>query len=145
MKNICIILLAFLFSCKTNTAPSKSITFKAAENYFVKNTYRVGKPVEKVITSKKEFDEIFGMAAYMGNKGMPTAIDFSKEQVIAIMLPITNTSTEIFPLKLVNTKTDEAEFFYKIKTGEKLSYDIKPKLLLIINKDYKTIHFNKED
>lgn len=145
MKNVFIIFLVLLFSCKTNTNKSESITFKVAKNYFVKNAQVINTPAEKVITSKKEFDEIFGTAAHMGENGMPTAIDFSKEQVIAIMLPVTNTSTEIFPVKIVRANPDDAEFYYKIKSGEKLSYDIKPRLLLIISKEYKIVHFNKED
>jgi hypothetical protein len=145
MKNLFIIFLAFLFSCKTNTGKSESIAFKVADHYFVKNTQTVKIPAEKVITSKEQFDEIFGTSAHMGKNGMPTSIDFSKEQVIAIMLPVTSTSTEILPLKLVNTKTEEAEFYYKVKSGEKLSYEIKPKLLVIASKEYKIIHFNKEN
>ncbi|MFP3598630.1 hypothetical protein [Chryseobacterium sp. SIMBA_029] len=145
MKNILIIFLAFLFSCKTNTRKSEPIAFRVAQNYFVKNTQTVNIPAEKVITSKEQFDEIFGTAAHMGKNGMPTAIDFSREQVIAILLPVTNTSTEISPVKLINTDSDKAEFYYKIKSAEKLSYGIKPSLLLIISKEYKMIHFNKEN
>jgi len=145
MKNILIICLALLFSCTTNSHTAESVPFKVADNYFVKNTQTVNIPVEKVITSKQEFDKIFGTAAHMGKNGMPTAIDFSKEQVIAIMLPVTGTSTEIVPVKLVKTHPAEAEFYYKIKSGEKLSYNIKLSVLLIVSKEYKMIRFNKQD
>lgn len=145
MKNVFIIFFVILFSCKTNTNQTELITFKVAKNYFVKNTPTGNTIVEKVITSQKEFDEIFGTAARMGDSGLPTAIDFSKEQVIVVMLPVTNTSTEIFPVKIVRVNPDVAEFHYKIKYGERLSHDIKPKLLLSISKEYKIIHFNKED
>lgn len=131
MKSIFIIFLAFLFSCKANADQSKSIVFTAADNYFVKNSQIIDKSLEKVIISQKEFDEIFGTAVHRGEKGIPTAIDFSKEQIIAVMLPVKNTSTEILPLKLVNTKTNEAEFFYEIKPGKKLSYGVRPELLLV--------------
>ncbi|MFP3599493.1 hypothetical protein [Chryseobacterium sp. SIMBA_029] len=145
MKKILIIFLALMFSCKTSTNTAGSVPFKIADNYFVKNTQTVNLPVEKVITSKQEFDKIFGTAAHMGESGIPTAIDFSKDQVIAVMLPVTGISTEIVPVKLVKTHPAEAEFHYKIKSGEKLSYTIKPSVLLIVDKEYKMIRFNKQE
>ena len=75
------------------------------------------------------------MATAMGKDGKPTAIDFSKQFVIAIILPITEIETEINPVK-VEENGDSLLYSYEVKTGEKQSYSIQPVSIIILDKKY---------
>lgn len=146
MKKITLTIMCFLLvlSCNTgNNIETSKPLYKVAEKYFVKNDQTVNTPTEKVITNQEEFDKIFGAAAHMGKNGTPTAIDFSKEQVIAIMLPVTNIYTKIHPINLIITKIKDAEFYYKIEYGEKLNFNIKPLALIVVSKKIQKINLKK--
>ncbi len=111
---------------------SADIPYTVADNYFVKNTV---KKVPAKITSQAQFDKYFGMAAVMGEGGLPTYIDFSKQFVIAVDAPETNVDTELIPASL---KTDGKKllFTYKTKKGEQRSYTTHPFALIIVSKEY---------
>ena len=79
------------------------------------------------------------MATTMGKDGKPTPIDFSKQFVLAIVLPVTDFATEINPVK-VEEKGDSLLYSYEVKTGEKQSYSIQPVSIIILDKKYE----NKE-
>lgn len=65
-----------------------NIPYVVMNNYFLKNNVvGISYPL---ITKQEEFSGLFGMAAVMGKDGAPTSVDFSKESVIAIVLPETN-------------------------------------------------------
>lgn len=110
------------------------IPYLIAQNYFVKNTV-VSIPNPKIET-KAEFDSYFGAAATMNENGKPTTIDFSKQYVIAIVLPITDTETSIMPLSLIKVKEASMVFEYKTTLGSKLSYTIRPFLIVLVDKKY---------
>src|SRR5690625_3486628 len=143
IKNIFIILsCVFMFTACENTNKTKKnttndavISYKIAKNYFVKNT--VDEIENPKIISQEDFDEIFGMATTMGEDGKPTSIDFSKEFVIAVILPETDISTELQPIDLIENEKNNLIFTYKKEEGEKLSHTIKPALILIVDNNHK--------
>ena len=94
-----------------------------AKNYFFKNDQVI--PEYPKITTEEEFNKLFGMATTMGENGKPTAIDFTKQFVLAIVLPETDFATEINPVK-VEEKGDSLLYTYEVKTGEKQSFSIQP-------------------
>jgi uncharacterized lipoprotein NlpE involved in copper resistance len=114
-----------------NETKMKTITFTLAKNYFVQNT------VEKVdnpkIETAEKFNEIFGMATTMGKDGKPTEIDFSKQYVIAVILPETDLSTHVSPISLLKTG-NEITLHYKSVVGQKQSWTTRPNFAIIIDK-----------
>ena len=136
---------------------SSEVAFEVAKNYFFKNGRsseshpslledgRVvtdeGKVNDQVfpeypkITTEEEFNKLFGMATTMGNDGKPTAIDFTKQFVLAIVLPETDFATEINPVK-VEEKGDSLLYTYDVKTGEKQTFSIQPVSIIILDKKY---------
>ena len=112
---------------------NNEIAFEEAKNYFFKNGEAI--PADPKITSEEAFNKLFGMATTMGKDGKPTEIDFSKQFVLAIVLPVTNIDTEIKPIK-VEEKGDTLLYTYEIKTGEKQTYSIQPVSIIILDKKY---------
>ncbi len=111
---------------------NKNIPFTMAKNYFVHNTVtKIDNP--KMETAEK-FSEIFGMATTMGITGKPTEIDFSKQFVIAVILPETDLSTTIYPISLLKNTKNEIILHYKSVVGEKQSFTTRPNLILIVDK-----------
>jgi Uncharacterized conserved protein len=143
------VLLAFavllgLVACTTNKATSaeksvvsSEVPFTVAEHYFFNKGQDI--PVNPKITSEELFKQLFGMATVMGENGKPTKIDFSKQFVLAVVLPVTDINTEINPVK-VEEKGDTLFYHYDVKTGEKQSFSIQPLSIIILDKKYE----NKE-
>jgi hypothetical protein len=115
-------------------AAAEEIPYVVAHNYFVKNT------VESIenpkIETEEAFNSYFGMAATMSENGKPTAIDFTKEYVIAVVLPKSDIATTIKPISLIKETDNGILFKYQIESGNKQSFISKPVLLLIVNKKY---------
>jgi hypothetical protein len=115
-------------------AAAEAIPYVVAHNYFVKNT------VESIENPKIETEEVFntyfGMAATMNKDGKPTAIDFAKEYVIAVVLPKSDIATTIIPVSLKKETDNGILFKYQIESVNKQSFISKPVLLLIVNKKY---------
>lgn len=128
--------LLMLVGCTTNK-PSKAnvenVPFEVAKNYFFKNNQAI--PVSPKITTAETFDQLFGMAAFMGKDGQPTAIDFDKQFVLAIVLPETDIMTEIIPQK-VEAKDNQLFYSFEVKTGEQQSFTIQPISIIIIDKQF---------
>ena len=124
-------------SAVENNGESSEVAFEVAKNYFFKNNQVI--PETPKITTEEEFNKLFGMATTMGEEGKPTTIDFTKQFVLAIVLPLTDMATEISPVKL-EEHGDSLLYTYEIKTGEKLSFTIQPVSIIIIDKQYE----NKE-
>lgn len=115
--------------CKSN-----EVAFSVAKNYFFKNNPK-GLPESPKITSEEAFNELFGMATTMGENGKPTVIDFTQQFVLAIVLPATDIDTEINPVK-VEEKGDSLFYAFEVKKGEKLTYNVKPISIIILDKEY---------
>ena len=116
-----------------NIEESSEVAFEIAKNYFFKNDQQI--PSSPKITTEEEFNKLFGMATVMGKDGKPTAIDFTKQFALAIVLPVTDTATEITPVK-VEAKSDSLFYTYEVKTGEKQTYSIQPVSIIILDKQY---------
>ena len=112
-----------------------SVPYTVANNYFVNNN--IGDTVPPVkITSREELEKYFGMAAGMGKDGQPTPIDFSKQYVIAVVKPVTDTLTVLKPKSLKRNKKGNVVFTYKVKTKGTQSYSIRPLLMIVVDKTY---------
>lgn len=109
-----------------------AVNFTLANNYFVNNT--VTKLENPKIETQEHFDEIFGTSAHMGNDGKPTVIDFSKQNVLAVVLPETDRQTEIYPISLQKDEKGEILLTYEVKVGQKQTYTIRPNFAVIIDK-----------
>ncbi|MDR2145390.1 MAG: hypothetical protein LBE91_02885 [Tannerella sp.] len=108
------------------------IIFSIAKNYFVKNTVNIlDNP--KIETSEK-FNDIFGMATTMGNEGKPTEIDFTKQYVIAVILPETDLQTTVEPVSLQKNEAGEIILTYKSMVGQKQSFTTRPNFAIIVDK-----------
>lgn len=128
--------LLVLAGCTTHKpaeANVENVPFQVAKNYFFKNDQTL--PVSPKITTATAFNQLFGMAAFMRKDGQPTAIDFDKQFVLAIVLPVTDMSTQIMPLK-VEAKGNRLFYYYEVKTGEQLSFSIQPVSIIILDKQY---------
>ena len=121
---------------KTSTSvenkESGEVPFTVAKNYFF--NHNVGIPGTK-ITTQEDFQKHFGMATTMGEEGKPTAIDFSKQFVVDVILPGSQWPLEINPLKL-ETKGDTLFYSYDIKVGQKQSYWSQYISVIVIDKEY---------
>lgn len=130
------------FSCTVNVA-QKDIPYQSAKKYFVKNTSGQKDLIEKIITSQDEFDQIFGAATTMGQGGKPTPIDFSKENVLALIYPKTNLEVQMIPASL-QEKGQNIVYSYKVIEGGPRSFMTIPNTIIIIQKpDSKKIIFQK--
>lgn len=150
MKKIILvaIILGLVSACKTNTKADNTenakaesvesqqadIPFLVAERYFVNNTVDDQTYTLK-ITNEKDFDNYFGKAPVMGQGGTPTEIDFSKQYVIAVIVPKTDNSTTITPIEL-SKQGENILFSYQVSKGEKQSFTIRPALAIVVNNDY---------
>ncbi len=139
--------LIFMAACGNNQVldaksqenkEGNEVIYEVAHNYFFKNDIGI-LPENPKITSEEEFNKLFGMATTMGQDGKPTEIDFTKQFVLAIVLPVTEFSTEINPEKVVE-KGDSLLYHFEVKTGEKQTFSIQPISIIILDKKYE----NKE-
>lgn len=108
------------------------ISFTLVKNYFVKNT--VEKLDNPKIETAEKFNEIFGMATTMGKDVKPTEIDFKKQNVIAVILPETDLSTNINPISLMKNTKNEITLNYKSVVGQRQSFTTRPNFAIIIDK-----------
>lgn len=128
------------------TSQSQPIPYTIAHGYFVRNDVD-SLPLNRIIT-REQFDSVFGMAAVMGKDGMPTPIDFDRQFVIAVDVPVTNRATSIIPVSLdfvpapqkpanVQAKIvagTTIEFTYKVQFGATQSYSTHPVLILVVDR-----------
>ena len=131
MKKLIILALAAISFAACGQ--KKEIPFEVAHNYFVRND--APEPVPAKITTQEEFEACFGMAAFMGKDGQVTPIDFSKQFVLTVILPVTETETEILPQR-VEVKGDTLFYTYEVQTGEPLTYSIRPMSVIILDNRY---------
>lgn len=109
-----------------------TLPFVVAQNYFVKTTVEaIGNPK---IETEAAFNSYFGAATTMGNNGKPTAVDFTKEFAIAIVLPKTDNATTIQPVALKKEANYSLVFEYKVAVGDKQSYTSRPCLLVLVDR-----------
>lgn len=116
------------------TPKVQTVEFKIAKNYFFNNNAEI--PENPIVSTQVDFERLYGMAAVMGKDGMPTPIDFGKEFVIGIVLPITNDNTEIIPETLVK-EGDVLTLNYKLNIIERdMSWSMRPMALIVVDRKY---------
>ncbi|MCX6316940.1 MAG: hypothetical protein NTW29_06600 [Bacteroidetes bacterium] len=141
MKKGFLFLSVLLFTAGVSIAQKKgkssnAIPFTVAKNYFVSNTFQQGMLTNPAIYSQAEFDAIFGAATVKGKNGAPTAIDFSKQYVIAVIPPATDKAPTLKAVSLTKSG-DIITLKYSYKEGAKLTYTSQPYLLLVVDAKYK--------
>lgn len=116
----------------TFSEAAQQVPFRELNNYFVRKN---GSTLEysSVITSQEEFDARFGMAAFMGPKGRPTAVDFEYEVVLAVVMPASKQACSLRAKEVVK-EGEWLAFRYTQILGEPLTYTIRPCLLVAIEK-----------
>lgn len=108
----------------------KDVSFAVAKNYFVNNIVKkIDNP--KIETAEK-FNQVFGMATT--TEGKPTEIDFTKQYVIAVLLPETDLETTINPVSLQKNEKGEMTLTYKTVVGQKQSFTTLPNIVVIVDK-----------
>lgn len=128
------LMLIFALGACQNSKNETEVPYQEAKNYFVNNT--VEKLDNHKITDQETFESIFGMATTMGDEGRPTAIDFSKEFAIAVVLPETQKQITLHPKKLTQDEKGTLTFRYSKEKGEDLTHTIKPVLIVIVDNQY---------
>ena len=124
------IFVAAMAAMMTACSSADKVEFKEAEGYFFKN----GQPSPKsilVMRSKEELEKHFGYAATMSRR--PTEVDFSKQAVIAIVLPEMDIDANVRITGIAN-QPKGLKVDYKIKSGKQLSYTIQPMTMVVIDK-----------
>lgn len=127
--------LTTLCACRV-TAPesfartSHAVPYRVLNNYFVRNDVPdIVSPL--VIFSQADFQQAFGMAAFMGAKGRPTPVNFDEEIVMAVLPPRMQQACEL-RVKEVVTEEGKLVFRYECELGAPLSYTIRPCLLIVV-------------
>jgi hypothetical protein len=120
----------------TNTTASENqIPYKIAKNYFVNNTYRSASLQGKKIDNANTFNEIFGMATVMGENGKPTAIDFSKEFVIALIGEVSENEISYAPISLKEID-GRLSFEYAINIKKASGALMQSSFIMVIDKKF---------
>jgi len=129
-----------LSSCSTS---EKAVSYKEALHYFVRNDVKEYAP--RIITSSEELNQYFGIAPVMGAHGMPTTIDFNKDNAIAVIVPATDRDVDV-DIESIKKQGDKVVVKYKlVGSGEQRSYTTVPCRLVKISKKYgDKVEFVKE-
>lgn len=131
MKKLTTLLL--MLAAAVACSRSETVPFEEVRNYFFRNDAAI--PSAPKVDSAEGFESLFGAAAFMGKDGTPTAIDFDKEFVIAVVDPKTDVATELTPVSL-EKRGDELIFTYKETLGEKLGWTMQPLLLVKVGRSH---------
>lgn len=134
------ILMVFAALTTAQAADNNVVSYTVLHNYFHNNDAPM--PSSPLITTQKDFDEQFGMAAYMGKGGQPTPVNFKKQAVLAIVLPVTNKLTDIDSVSVKQSGKNELTLAYTVHEGAEMGYSIQPVFLMSINKRYKNFKVN---
>ena len=115
--------------------PGKSVPFAEGKNYFVRNDVADGQRLLKIV-SEKDFDSLFGMAATMSPDGQPTAIDWEKQYVIAVIDSAMPYAENIVTEALRSDAGRLAAYFTLDRGNEKQSYTMRPFAMMIVDRKY---------
>lgn len=117
-------------------AKTEDIPYTLAKGYYVLNTVKNEKVESLRITSADHFDRFFGMAAVMGEDGKPTAIDFKKSFVLALVGQPSEKDTS-FDIDKLTENGDALELIYTIKQVDEVrSFTTHPCVILVVDKKY---------
>lgn len=104
-------------------------------NYFHNND--AGLPASPLIATQQEFDTQFSPAAFMGKGGQPTPVNFKKQAVVAIVLPVTDRDVAIDSVRLTQAGTRRLLLSYVVTEGARRSYSVQPIWLMAVGKQYR--------
>ena len=142
IRLLALLFLCFYHSLSIYSQDSKRVSFDVAKNYFVNNTYQNSNIQFFKILDLKKLNEIMGMSTVMGADGRPTKIDFKNEFAIAVIHSQTDTMTELEPIQLVANGKRNLVLEYKKILGHKMTYAIKPHLLILVERKYRNYKLN---
>lgn len=128
---IVLALAVVMSSCAVNLS-GVTANYNRMNNYYINNHFPNGTH-KLVIHNQQDFENVFGAGAVMGRNGQPTRIDFSKQFVVAVILPETNRQTTI-ETALVRRVRDRLYFSYIIDEGHATSYTIRPYTAVVVDR-----------
>ncbi|MBR5725909.1 MAG: hypothetical protein IKX56_04145 [Muribaculaceae bacterium] len=126
------IALMTMTSCSVNLQ-GVTANYTRMNNYYVNNNFPDGTH-KLVIHNQQDFENVFGQAAVMGRNGQPTRIDFSRQFVVAMIMPVTNRQTTI-ETALLRRLGDRLYFSYIIDEGHKTSYTLRPFTAVVVSRN----------
>lgn len=121
-----------LSSCAINLS-GVTANYNRMYNYYVNNYFNNGTH-KLVIHNQQDFDAVFGAGAVMGHNGQPTKINFSRQFVIAVILPETNRQTTI-ETAMLKRVGDRLYFSYIIEEGHATSYTMRPFTAVVVDRN----------
>lgn len=124
-------MMALMSSCAVNL-DGVTANYSRINNYYINNHLSNGTH-KLVIQNQQEFESVFGEGAVMGRNGQPTRIDFSRQFVVAVILPETNRQTTI-ETALVRRLGDRLYFSYIIEEGHATSYTMRPYTAVVVDR-----------
>lgn len=146
MKNIMTLAIALMAlvattaTAKTARQDGDTVRYTVLHNYFHNNDAPL--PSSPLITTQQEFDAQFGMAAFMGKDGQPTRVNFKRQAVVAIVLPVTNRATDIDSVSIRVTGDRQLTLAYTVHEGLEQGYSTQPVQLMAIDKRYRGYEVN---
>ncbi|MBP5560846.1 MAG: hypothetical protein J6X70_03480, partial [Muribaculaceae bacterium] len=135
---VAIVAAMSLTSCDMNFYGGTPTAYGQLDNYYVINDYYNqyyydNSASKLVITDSYEFRQVFGQASINNRYGVPTDVDFRREFVVAVILPVTNRYTEIEPVS-VNREGDRVYFTYQVYRGAMQSYYTQPFTAVVLDR-----------
>lgn len=137
--------LLFIFSCSSRSTfnpNDPNVVYSEAHNYYMGKMDNE-EVISKKITSFKEFSSLFAMEAKIGkdgyalSDGKPTQIDFSKNNVVALIAPQSFKNKEIVVNNIVKDQGNIiVRYSIKDKTVTSTTSHFNPFKILIIDKRY---------
>lgn len=129
-------------SCATG---NRAVSYSEARNYFFRNDAK--QPTELlIICSQAELEQYFGEVAFMGKGGEPTKIDFSKQFVVAKVLPVTNYSTNISLRRIERSSDNHLTLVWHIAVNDTpQSYSMQPMKLVVLDKKYEEYQISEKE
>lgn len=129
-------------SCATG---NRAVSYSEARNYFFRNDAK--QPTKLlIICSQAELEQYFGEAAFMGKGGEPTKIDFSKQFVVAKVLPVTNHSTNISLRRIERSSDNHLTLVWHIAVNDTpQSYSMQPMKLVVLDKKYEEYQISEKE
>ncbi len=121
-----------LSSCAVNFN-GVTANYTPMNNYYVNNNFANGTH-RLVIHNQQEFNSVFGTAAVMGHNGHPTAINFSRQFVAAVILPETDRQTDIETV-MIKRDGDRLYYSYIVREGHRTSYTIRPFVAAVVDRN----------
>lgn len=140
MSKIRLFVLAVLVAAMSIMPQQMAAAIRQVKTIELKNYFHnsgTPLPSSPLVTTQADFDHLFSPAAVMGNDGEPTAVNFRKQAVLAIVLPVTNRCTEISAVTVTEVAKNRLRLAYTVHYGERQSYTTQPIRLLAVDGRYR--------